>query len=218
MKKAITILAILAIVVCAVFAENDPEVRPNGAERITVITKVDREIPILKLVGSLSDAFTNAEDSNTVKQEGFPNEGDVTPATVADITGNANNGGELDATSKDISHEDVKAYFKVTSTAARCDFVYTITVTATNLKSTTQGVTYEIPAGYAFAHQAAGTELPAKLAVEAGGDNESFTATATYTGETAAATIGTFDITWAKDIHAPEATYKADVTMTYSVE
>lgn len=217
MKKAITILAILAIVVCAVFAENDPEVRPNGAERITVITKVDREIPILKLVGSLSDAFTNPANSNTVKQEGFPHEGDVTPVTVDEI-GNANNGGELDATSKDISHEDVKAYFKVTSTAARCDFVYTITVTATNLKSTTQGVTYEIPAGYTFANQLAGTDLPAKLDVEAGGDEGRFTATATYTGETAATTIGTFDITWAKDIHAPEATYKADVTMTYSVE
>lgn len=216
MKKAITILAIIAIVACAVFAvDPDPEVRPAGKERITVETKVDRELPVLRLQGSLDES--DWETSTTVAQTGYPKEGEVTPAEVADVSATANNGTVLDATSIDISHEDLKVYFKVTSAAARCDLVYSISVAAGQLKAVDNDTTYTIDKDVTFANQQAGTTVD-NLTVQAGGDDASFTATATYSGATVAATIGTFDITWAKDNYAPEATYRADVTMTYTVQ
>ena len=218
MKKAITILAMIAIVACAVFAvDPDPEVRPAGAERITVKTKVDRELPVLKLVGSLAEDFTSARESRTVYQVGYAKE-NTAVANVPDATAEEHNGEILDATSVDISHADLKVYFKVTSAAARCDLIYDIAVTAGKLSSVTDGTTYTIDKAVTFANQTAG-QTGANLEVsEVGGGTTGFVAKATYSGATDAATIGTFDITWAKDNYAPEATYQADVTMTYTVE
>ncbi len=218
MKKAITILAIIAIVAGAVFAvDPDPEVKPAGAERITVQTKVDRELPVLKLVGSLAAGFTSATESDPVYRVGYAKENTAVEA-VADATATEHNGEILDATSIDISHEDLKVYFKVTSAAARCDLVYDIAVTAGKLSSVTDGTTYTINKNVTFANQTAG-QTGANLEVSGvGGGSTGFEATATYSGATDAAIIGTFDITWQKDNYAPEATYQADVTMTYTVE
>ena len=218
MKKAITILAIIAIVACAVFAvDPDPEVRPAGAERITVQTKVDRELPVLKLVGSLAAGFTSATESKTVNQVGYAKENSPV-AAVADVSDAEHNGEILDATSIDISHEDLKVYFKVTSAAARCDLIYDIAVTAGKLSSVTDGTTYTIDKAVTFATQTKGDDQENLKITDVGGGATGFEAKATYSGATDAATIGTFDITWAKDNYAPEATYQADVTMTYTVE
>ena len=220
MKKAITILAVLIVLVGAVFAD-DSEVKPAGKEKITVVTKVDRELPVLMLVGALSqDALETAgTDSATVAQTGYAKEKDVTPAEVADVSATAYNGTPLDArNSNDISHEDLTVYFKVTSAAARCDLVYNISVEAGKFKAVDNNTEYTIDKDVTFAHQTAGDDQTYLKITGVGTAGTAFTATATYSGATTAATIGTFDITWQKDNYAPEATYKADVTMTYTVQ
>ncbi|MBO4716874.1 MAG: hypothetical protein J5599_03175 [Spirochaetales bacterium] len=220
MKKAITILAVLIVLVGAVFADADPAVKPAGKERITVETKVDRELPVLRLVGALDESAleTAGTVSTTVAQTGYAKEKDVTPEAVQDVSATANNGTILDAKSIDISHEDLKVYFKVSSAAARCDLVYSISVAAGQLKAVDNNTEYTIDKDVTFANQTAGAAVTNLAVTNVGGGDSAFTATATYSGATDAATIGTFDITWEKDNHAPEATYRADVTMTYTVQ
>lgn len=220
MKKAITILAILIVLVSAVFADPDSPVQPAGKEKITVMTKVDRELPVLRLMGTFDqDAWTT---STTVAQTGYIKENAVAPEAVADVSATDFNvpNSVIDATSIDISHEDLTVYFKVTSTTARCDFVYNIEVTAGPLKSVTPNTEYTIANDVTFDNHAVGSDVEDEdhLSVTVNNADDKFTARAIWDGDTAAIDIGTFDITWEHDIYAPEATYKADVLMTYSVE
>ena len=222
MKKLIAILTIAIVLVGAIFATD--AVAPTGTQRITVKTTVDRILPVIEFKGA-NTTFNGATPAGAVTAKvdgtdyGTANSPEVYTAGTA---GTAHDGAELESNTH-IDLGNVVAYFKIAQAngdgGAKCNFVYTLSVSATTLKSITDGVTYEVqntPVASADGTQpTAGTNLAIGEPTVSGA---SFSVTATYTGVVADQDIAYFKYTWAKDNAAPNATYAADVTLTYTAQ
>ncbi len=209
MKKAITILAVLIVLVSAVFA-GAPAAISN--QRLTITSTVDRKDPTFKLIS-----------------------GSVVSSDV-DTTAGSYDGAAVDS-AQDISSQDVVVPFGIKQTTdARNNYQYTFTVTATTFTgdstaySTTGTITYGIGTVgtglSAFVPAAGGNDASGNEGIESVTNQletstNNFTYVIKYSGtETVAAnsTLVTFPITWGRDRVAETDTYKADVTMTIAIQ
>ena len=211
MKKAITILAILIVLVSAVFAE-----APAGIsnQRLTIKSVVDRRDPSFRLVS-----------------------GDVSSVNVDAASPAGTHNGELVESGKDISAEDVTVTFGIKQTTdAKNNYTYTFNVTASTFKGleteyeTVGTITYgagTVGSGltaYVAATentQASGNQGIYSIVNQAEANTDGFQYIIRYSGTAvvnANSTLVTFPITWGRDIVAETDNYLADVTMTIGIQ
>ena len=219
MKKAITILAVLIVLVGAVFAD-----APAGeTQKITIQSTVERKDPqfLLKgVAGANQSGFTTEAAKTTTEYEGT----------------------KL-ASGVDISQEDVVASFALYQTAAAKNrFAYTFTISATKLvqREDAEGTPVSGQNAYTTANAPVFSELNDNwYASENEGANgiasgsasltltegvaTGVSANVTFNGKaTVPANNNTpkmaFTVTWDDDRLAPAGLYEADVTMVYTVE
>jgi len=218
MKKAITILAVLIVLVSAVFAD-----APAGeTQKITIQSTVARKDPqfLLKgVAGADQSGFTTEAAKTTTEYEGT----------------------ELDS-GVDISQEAVVASFALYQTAAAKNrFAYTFTISATKLVQREDAEHREPAQPYTTANAPVFSELDDDNWYAPAGEGQAnngitsgtaslkltegvatgVSADVTFNGKATVAASNTpklaFTVTWADDKAAPAGLYEADVTMTYTV-
>jgi len=222
MKKAITILAMIAIVAFAVFAD-----APVGeTQRITIKSVVERVDPQYQLKGVLGANAAN-----------FTTEADVIAA--GDVA-TPHNGKEL--TGGDISQAAIVASFGLFQVEdAKNRFAYTFTISATKLVQREDAEHREPAQPYTTANAPVFSELDDDNWYAPAGEGQAnngitsgtaslkltegvatgVSADVTFNGKATVAASNTpklaFTVTWADDKAAPAGLYEADVTMTYTV-
>ena len=227
MKKLIAILAIMIVLVGAVFATDPVDTTPDGAtQRVTIKSTVGRKDPTFLLKG--------LKDAGTFTNTGAQDAADVVDAT----TGNASAAGSYDGTlltsAKDISQDDVVASFGVFQTAdAKNKFAYSFTISATHLIQVTDanGDAPTTPYDAAtpefsnlgntawYASSTTGISAGTSSVDAASGITASvtFDGLATISADTTNPKL-TFTVTWPKNRMAVAGDYEADVTMVLTVQ
>ena len=222
MKKVFAIIAILVVLVGAVFAvENEI----NQTSTITVKTLVQRSLPEFKLVGSLT--ATAGEPTGTI----------TTVATHNNPQTTAYEGDAVDAEAIDISIDDITVYFAIyQSNMANVRASYNLAYTAGKLvKMSAQNSSTPDNSNNAYTINPSGTigangTAVITTAIEANDEeNETYLAlddttdlVAAYTGRVnqpaqgqsvSDLLLGTFSVTWLKDVEAKDGYYRADVVL-----
>ena len=214
MKKLIAIVTIAIVLVGAVFATaNDV----NQSATVTITTCVERVLPTFKLVAANS-TFA----------------GETAPAAVAtdaatDTADSPLGGAEYDATSTDISINDLEVFFGIYQTnQANVREEYELTVSANPLALMNEAGTAALTGNDAHSINPTDTTpaiAKATIASTVTGytlialdDSTDPKLTVAYTGKVGTAStdllLGTFSVKWEKDVEAPSGTYKADVVLS----
>ena len=216
MKKVFAIIAIMVVLVGAVFAvENEI----NQTSTITVKTLVQRSLPEFKLVGSLT--ATNGEPTGT-----------ITTVATADNQTAAYEGDAVNAEATDISIDDITVYFAIYQTnQANVRASYNLAYTAGKLvRMSAQNSSTAATGNDAYTINGNGSvgangTAVVTTAIEANdAENETYLAlddttdlVAAYTGRVSQdqtdLLLGTFSVTWLKDVEAKDGYYRADVVL-----
>ncbi len=215
MKKLITILAIMIVLVGAVFAADDPTPTTGTSEShvITVNTHVAQILPVFN--------FKTANIDGTNKTAKFDTSTATNPDFAAEDTTKI-----YGENNQDISQADISQTFTILS-MKKANYVgsFKLTVSATQFKTshtdqatsqvvvdheTTGAITYTYPTSVATKEDgrlvvtptAATTEDPAYL-------------TAVFNGrqDTESLELASVTVKWARDVDAIPGDYKADVTL-----
>lgn len=236
MKKLITILTIMIVLVGAVFAANTPEAqRANGTAAIDITAKVPEAVPQFQLIITSSSDVVG--EANADINLGTVNQGQVTPGEAASDEAALSLASVKALTGNGVAAADVEVAFAINQiTNANLKAAYDITITATNMdivklsdgteftsasqgfdpakhrftvdvtQNTTMGATPTITIGSAGASSTPGLGIAVSANV----------LTATYDGKNQVAAtkqLGTFSVKWNKNINAVAGDYKATVTM-----
>ena len=200
MKKAITILAVLIVLVSAVFA--DAPATPD-TQKITIKTIVNRVDPIFQLRGALGQVAP-AIDSGSA----------ATPTT------DLHQGTEL--TAADITTADIYATVSIFQTnAARNTYGYSLSMTATQFATdgnnpVTASSTPSITASHVTDLSDTDGISEATAEVKSGA---TWTYAVRYDNTASVAAFKLADVTykWNQDQTAVAGTYKADITLSFTV-
>ena len=184
MKKLFTILAIMIVLVGAVFADN--------GDKLNLVSDVAKILPVIKIKA------TNSSSTEVVGA-----------ATAADV-----------ATGKDIAEENIVWTFTIyqdntanSKTYARYNKPVEISLTLGSFTGeTTKIEANDSPVVTSVAPGTAATKLALAK------DQTEKKLVATYTGKVDNQVLGTFTCTWTKDETLPDDTYKALVTLNYTVQ
>lgn len=214
MKKLITILAIMLVVVGAVFAE-DPQ--PTN-QRLTLQSDVSEKKPAFKFQGSEDDKYGTDGKVVTSAQGSWDGTLITSAKSIADAditlnfrilqTGSA---GESDSTTY--------ARYKgvVTFAVEVGDLTQQAPLAANTSAATVEGTLGTLTVGtvgkYDASVNGSTTEVSNKITLSTTSNGFS----AAYNGKVKDdQVIGTFSATWKKDETLPNGTYKADITLTIS--
>ncbi|MCQ2411554.1 MAG: hypothetical protein MJ057_01225 [Sphaerochaetaceae bacterium] len=219
MKKVITILAIMMILVSAVFAEVAADA--HGAANININVNIGDEFPRFQL--ATKTGTTAIVSDNVAANAGTPAEATLTDANKALLTQ---------------SGKQIEVVFSINQIKnARCFDAYTLTVTATDLvlvKSTDESVKRDLATALTAATDkqkftvVSGTATHTSSAVAdidyTGTDEDAILID--YQGVLVAAEdvdskrveIGTASVKWNSNIDAMSGDYKATVTLTVSAQ
>ena len=240
MKKVFAIIAILVVLVGAVFANDTNAV--DGRATITVQSLVSRLIPIFELRAKLGDttftSSTSADVTDATGTETISNDG---IQTYVDNTTNAFDG-ELLATGIDISVDDITVNFGIFQVnKANVDATYTITYSAGKLTRVATDNGDYVAAGSpdAYVINNAGNigtantdvvQITAITKVDPTGNDAKYAISSlteganaggisiNYDGTVDASTsnilLGTFQVKWLHDVNAKDGEYRADVVLT----
>ena len=207
MKKILTVLLVLTLVVGAVFADKS---------RVTIESEVAEKQPAYVLKAGLTQgtygttgvAATTAEESfdGAVLATGVPSIADGNVVVYFQIlqTGSA---GKDEDTNK---------------TFARYKDVVIVNVSIGDLICEQQdGTLYRIPGAPSYGTDSADITKPKAASIKIlknFASANSYNYSATYNGKVYDdKEIATFTATWEKDEYAPNGTYKADITLTYTI-
>ena len=208
MKKAITILAIFAIVIGSIFAANQTE-----NHSIKLHTTIDEVVPVFHLVyKSASGTASSQVAIQTAEQSTNGSNAAFTANGAHDYTTESRSAVEVG----DIAKGPITVNFDVTiSNPAKIVRAYDLTLNATGFAVTHDGspattaITSKTLSGYAEHNGVNVTEKTANSI-----------ATATFTGKTCddSTVLATYKVVYAQDRDADPtnagATYTADVTLT----
>ena len=229
MKKLITILAIMIVLVGAVFAEDVNTVN-TGKQRITLETDVKESVPQFIFQGSLTSYTASLVDANSVTTAENSFDGKLLTSDALKTTAS-------------IADDNILVYFIITQNAAKFadgttpDPTYartqkTITFTYA-IGDLIQQAPANAPQGWSAKHVEG--HLVANSAVAAtagsytvGGVSHANLITNTASGQTFTAAyngrvennqeIGRFQAQWDQDPTVPNGVYKADITLTIAVQ
>ena len=230
MKKILTVLAILTLIVGAVFAEGaeGEKTTPTATKsRVTIESTVEEKQPAFVLKAGLKD--TNEESANF---------GKVTYGTTGKSVGESAeetfDGTVLKTGIPSIADSDIEVYFQIMQTGsagletdsgkkfARYKKVVNFNVKVGDLICDQQdGTKYRISGEASESKAADDIANPNKdnvytLKNFASANHQNYSAT--YNGKVYDdQEIATFKATWEKDNYAPNGTYKADITLTYTI-
>ncbi len=210
MKKAITILAIIAIVVGSIFAANQTE-----NHSIKLQTVIDPVVPAFQLTNS-SVTGNNSDGSTTgIGTQQWTNK-PAAPATPASFVNNGNHTYTAESRDAvlvgDISRYNVSAVFDVLLVnKAKEKKSYTVTLSAGSFNTKVNGAANATaPASHAV------SGLGTKQGVTTSGSGDSFTAAfngTTCNQETDSTTLAQYTVTYDKRAEIDPGTYTADITM-----